>query len=170
MKKSYLALGAALLLCSPFQGMAKGDEGYKFKTIVSQKVTPVKNQASTGTCWCFATTSFFEAELLRMGKGEYDLSEMFIVRQKYMNQLADNFLRRGRGNIGEGSITSSWITAFNQVGIVPEEVYTGINYNSDRHNHSELTDYIEAIGDMAVKRRSESEQYKRWLIACLISI
>lgn len=31
MKKSYLALGAALLLCSPFQGMAKGDEGYKFK-------------------------------------------------------------------------------------------------------------------------------------------
>lgn len=161
MKKSYLALGAALLLCSPFQGMAKGDEGYKFKTIVSQKVTPVKNQASTGTCWCFATTSFFEAELLRMGKGEYDLSEMFIVRQKYMNQLADNFLRRGRGNIGEGSITSSWITAFNQVGIVPEEVYTGINYNSDRHNHSELTDYIEAIGDMAVKRRSESEQYKQ---------
>ena len=161
MKKSYLALGAALLLCSPFQGMAKGDEGYKFKTIVSQKVTPVKNQASTGTCWCFATTSFFEAELLRMGKGEYDLSEMFIVRQKYMNQLADNFLRRGRGNISEGSITSSWITAFNQVGIVPEEVYTGINYNSDRHNHSELTDYIEAIGDMAVKRRSESEQYKQ---------
>ena len=74
-------------MCSPFQGMAKGEEGYKFKTIVSQKVTPVKNQASTGTCWCFATTSFFEAELLRMGKGEYDLSEMFIVRQKYMNQL-----------------------------------------------------------------------------------
>ena len=44
---------------------------------------------------------------------------------------------------------------------MPEEVYTGINYNSDRHNHSELTDYIEAIGGMAVKRRSESEQYKQ---------
>ena len=42
-------------------------------------------------------------ELLRMGKGEYDLSEMFIVRQKYMNQMEDNYLRRGKGSIGEGS-------------------------------------------------------------------
>lgn len=97
----------------------------------------MKDQASTGTCWCFATTSFVEAELLRQGKGEYDLSEMFIVRQKYMNQLKDNFLRQGKGNIGQGSITTSWITAFNQVGIVPEEVYTGINYDSKLHNHSE---------------------------------
>ena len=36
-----------------------------------------------------------------MGKGEYDLSEMFIVRQKYMNQMEDNYLRRGKGSIGE---------------------------------------------------------------------
>ena len=48
-----------------------------------------------------------------------------------MNQLKDNFLRQGKGNIGQGSITTSWITAFNQVGIVPEEVYTGINYDSN---------------------------------------
>ena len=37
-----------------------------FTTVASQKATPVKNQASTGTCWCFATTSFMESELLRM--------------------------------------------------------------------------------------------------------
>ena len=46
-----------------------------------------------------------ESELLRMGKGTYDLSEMFIVRQKYMNQLQDNYLRRGDGNIGQGSLS-----------------------------------------------------------------
>ena len=27
-------------------------------------VTSVKDQNATGTCWCFATTSFIEAELL----------------------------------------------------------------------------------------------------------
>lgn len=64
----------------------------------------MKDQASTGTCWCFATTSFVEAELLRQGKDEYDLSEMFIVRQKYMNQLKDNFLRQGKGNIGQEAL------------------------------------------------------------------
>ena len=125
MKPIHYTLAALLLASSSL--WAQTDEGYKFETVVNQKVTPVKDQASSGTCWCFATTSFVEAELLRQGKGEYDLSEMFIVRQKYMNQLKDNFLRQGKGNIGQGSITTSWITAFNQVGIVPEEVYTGIN-------------------------------------------
>ena len=81
---------AALLCCA--SAMYAQESGYKFTTVASQKATPVKNQASTGTCWCFATTSFMESELLRMGKGEYDLSEMFIVRQKYLNQLEDNVL------------------------------------------------------------------------------
>ena len=62
-------------------------------TVKSIKTTPVKNQAATGTCWSFATTSFMETELLRMGKGEYDLSEMFIVRQKYFNQAERSFAR-----------------------------------------------------------------------------
>ena len=41
---------------------------YKFTTIKENPATSVKNQARTGTCWCFATTSFMESELLRMGK------------------------------------------------------------------------------------------------------
>lgn len=53
----------------------------KFTTITEVKTTPVKNQQSTGTCWSFATTSFIETELLRMGAPELDLSEMYIVRE-----------------------------------------------------------------------------------------
>ena len=69
-----------------FSASATFGQGYQFTEVVTVPATPVKNQAATGTCWCFATTSFMESELLRMGKGTYDLSEMFIVRQKYMNQ------------------------------------------------------------------------------------
>lgn len=151
---------AALMFASAALWAQQPTSGYQFTTIVNQKVTSVKNQAATGTCWCFATTSFIEAELLRMGKGEYDLSEMFIVRQKYMNQLEDNYLRHGKGNIGQGSITPSWFTAFEQVGIVPEEAYTGINYDSEKHNHSELASYMEAIAGQAVKLRKRSPEYK----------
>jgi C1A family cysteine protease len=53
----------------------KTEEGYKFTPLVELKATSVKNQAATGTCWCFGTTSFIESELLRKGKGEYDLSK-----------------------------------------------------------------------------------------------
>ena len=83
-------------------------QGYQFTDVVKVPATPVKNQASTG-------------------KWTYDLSEMFIVRQKYMNQLQDNYVRQGRGNIGQGSLSHTFMNAFNQVGIVPEEVYSGIN-------------------------------------------
>ena len=59
---------------------------YQFEYVKMLPATPVKNQAVTGTCWSFATTSFFESELIRMGKGEYDLSEMHTVRYNYINR------------------------------------------------------------------------------------
>ena len=141
-------------------------QGYQFTEVVTVPATPVKNQAATGTCWCFATTSFMESELLRMGKGTYDLSELFIVRQKYKNQLQDNYLRRGNGNIGQGSLSHTFMNAYRQVGIVPEEVYTGINYDSERHNHSEMVRYMHAIADVAVKTKQRSPEYDK-LIANL---
>ena len=153
MKLNYFTLAALFFI--PLSGTAQSENGYQFTTVVQQKATPVKDQAVSGTCWCFATTSFIESELLRQGKGEYDLSEMFIVRQKYLNQMADNLLRHGKGNVTQGRIT-----AFNQVGIVPEEAYTGINYNSPVHNHSELAGYVEAISAEAVKQKKNSKQYQ----------
>ncbi len=142
-----------------FSASAAFGQGYQFTEVVTVPATPVKNQAATGTCWCFATTSFMESELLRMGKGTYDLSEMFIVRQKYINQLQDNYLRRGEGNIGQGSLSHTFMNAYRQVGIVPEEVYTGINYGSERHNHSEMIRYMHAIADVAVKTKTRSPEY-----------
>ena len=68
-----IVLSCAFALC----GLAAFGQGYQFTEVARVAATPVKNQASTGTCWCFATTSFMESELLRMGKGTYDLSEMF---------------------------------------------------------------------------------------------
>lgn len=151
-----LFLSFALTLLSPLAAMS---QGYQFKDEVKVPATSVKNQASTGTCWCFATTSFMESELLRMGKGEYDLSEMFIVRQKYINQINDNYMRRGKGNVSQGSLSPSWITAFKQVGVVPEEVYSGINYDSDRHNHGELASYVSSISETAVKLKKNSPEF-----------
>lgn len=153
MKTLIISCAIALSAASAFA------QGYQFTDVAKVPATPVKNQASTGTCWCFATGSFMESELLRKGKGTYDLSEMFIVRQKYMNQLQDNYVRHGEGNIGQGSLSHTWKNAFNQVGIVPEEVYPGINYESDRHNHGEMVKYISAIADAAVKMKKRSPEY-----------
>lgn len=133
-------------------------EGFKFTTVVSLPATPVKNQSATGTCWCFATTSFMESELLRMGKGEYDLSEMFVVRKTYENRILDNYLRQGKGNLGPGSLSPSWTRVFNEDGLMPDEAYTGISYSSTVHNHSELQSYIEAVTAVPVKMKRISKE------------
>ena len=144
--------------------------GYEFTTVVSHKATPVKDQSSTGTCWCFATASFMESELLRMGKGEYDLSEMFIVRQKYMNQMEDNYLRRGKGNIGEGSLAHTFKNAYKQVGIVPEEAYSGLIDGNKEHNHGALSRYFKALVDANMLLKSVLRNIMHLSIICSIRI
>ena len=164
MKKSLFAVIALFVAVTLLPAQKAGKEavvtpeGYKFTTVVSLPASPVKNQAATGTCWCFATTSFMESELLRLGKGEYDLSEMFVVRKTYENRVRDNYLRQGKGNLGPGSLSPSWVRIFNECGIMPEEVYNGISYNSAVHNHGELQSYIEAVTAVPVKRKSVSTE------------
>jgi aminopeptidase C len=138
---------------------SKTEEGYKFTPVVELKAMPVKNQSNTGTCWCFATTSFIESELLRMGKDEYDLSEMWIVRYNYVDRLKDNFIQLGKGNLGQGSLAHDWMIEFVKNGIVPNEVYSGLNYSLPNHNHSEFNSFVNAIATVPVQRKRESDQY-----------
>jgi aminopeptidase C len=142
-------------------------EGFRFTPVVELKATSVKNQSATLTCWCFATTSFIESELLRMGKGEYDLSEMFIVRQNYVDKLKNNYLRQGKGNLGEGGLSHDWMRVFTEAGIVPDEVYKGLNYGSPTHNHRELNSFINSVASVPVQEREESTQYQQIVDAIL---
>ena len=148
MKRILAILSAALLSAAAF---AQTQTIYKFTPVKDIPVTSVKNQAATGTCWCFATVSFLEAELLRQGKGEYDLSEMFVVRGNYRDRIFDNYLRRGKGNINPGSIAHMATKAIEKYGIVPESVYDGIAYDSKSHNHGELSAYLKGIAAASVE-------------------
>ena len=62
MKKALLMAAAALCIGTAATAQYK----YEFTVVKENPATPVKNQAKTGTCWCFATTSFIESELIRM--------------------------------------------------------------------------------------------------------
>lgn len=142
---------------------------YQFKEICDNAASPVKNQNKTGTCWCFATVSFLESELLRMGKGEYDLSEMFIVRNNYEDRIFDNYLRRGNGNINPGSIAHMAINQMRDHGLMPESAYKGINYGAELHNHNEMSAYLKAIAAASVEMKVLSPEYDK-LIKSLFDI
>ncbi len=139
----------------------KTDDENHFTPVVELKATSVKNQSRTNTCWCFATCSFIESELIRMGKGEYDLSEMYIIRYNYIDRLKDNFLRQGKGNTDEGGQSHDWMKVFSESGIVPEEVYPGLNYGSPAHNHAEMNSFLKSVAEVAVSRKNSSKQYQK---------
>lgn len=116
----------------------KGSE-YKFTVVKNLDATAVQNQNMTGTCWSFSSMSFFESELIRMGKGkEYNLSEMYVARKIYPIK-ADNYIRmHGKTNMGEGGGFPDAIHVLRNYGMVPEDVYTGKKDIKDKHNHGQL--------------------------------
>jgi bleomycin hydrolase len=128
---------------------------YQFTVEVEVERTPVKNQYRTGTCWCFATISFLESELLRTGKGEFDLSEMFVVRNTYP-QKADNFLRlHGTANFSQGGQAHDVMNCIRRHGLVPESSYSGMEIGEDRHNHGEMVAVLTAMMDAVLLRKGK---------------
>jgi aminopeptidase C len=140
----------ALMLVICFSGAtAQSDEGYEFTPVKELKITPVKNQSRTGTCWCFSALGHLESELLRTGKGEYDLSEMYIVNQTYKDK-ADKYVRtNGTITFAEGGSFDDVRYAIEHYGIVPNEVQPGLNYGEEMHAHGEMESaaegYVKAI-------------------------
>jgi bleomycin hydrolase len=122
--------------------MQKIDSVYEFEPIINVETTNVKNQNRTGTCWTFAGNSFIETELLRDGKGEVDLSEMFIVRNMYPEK-ADLYVRyHGAIQFGEGALTNDVMRSIAKYGVVPESEYSTRPTNGYL-NHAEMSSILE---------------------------
>lgn len=143
-------MGLALTAVS-VQAQEKADTSFVFTDVKINPTTSVKDQNKSGTCWSFSGISFVEDELLRKGAKDIDLSEMFIVRQCYIDK-AINFVRYyGNANFGEGGGLLDVPYVFNKYGMLPEEAYTGLEYGEDKHNHGELAAILTAYLKEVVK-------------------
>lgn len=113
-------------------------QGYQFTVVKENPITPVKNQNNSGTCWSFSALGFIESELIRAGKGEHDLSEMYVVRRNYKDKAVKYIRLHGALNFAQGGSFADVIETINEYGVVPESVYNGLNYGENMHKHGEL--------------------------------
>lgn len=128
-----------------------GTGGYHFETLIDLEATPVKNQGRSATCWSYATTSFVESEMIRMGKEPVDLSEMFTVRMVYLDK-AEKYVRlHGHLNFAQGGALPDVMYVLRKYGAVPESVYDGLEYGSDINNHGELESVLKAQLDQIIR-------------------
>lgn len=154
------ALILAGLVAAPVFAQEPADTSFVFTDVISLPTTSVKDQNKSGTCWCFAGTSFFEDEIRRLGGDSLDLSEMFTVRHCYTDK-ADKYVRMyGQANFAPGGSLMDVPYVWKRYGAVPEEVYRGLEYGEDKHVHGELdavlTAYVNAIVKKPNKKLSKA--------------
>ncbi len=130
------------------------DEGYKFEVVKENPATSVKNQYRSGTCWSFSGLGLIEAELLRMGKGTFDLSEMFVVRNAYADKIAKYVRFHGNLNFAGGGGFSDVFKVIKDYGIVPEEAYNGKVIGEEKHIHGEMDAVFKAFADAVIKNKN----------------
>jgi bleomycin hydrolase len=127
---------------------------YKFTTIKEVKNSSVKDQQHAGTCWSYSSTGMIESEMLRMGKEYINLSEMFIVRHVY-EQKAINYVRmHGKTSFSAGGELNDAFDIYREYGIVPEEIYKGLNYGTTKHDHDELNEVLRQYLNGVIKSKN----------------
>ena len=135
------------------QQKATTPTGFVFTTVKEIPITSVKNQNSSSTCWSFSGLGFFEAELIRLNKGVYDLSEMFVVHHTMVDR-AENYVRlHGDASFSPGGSFYDVVYCWKNYGVVPQEVMPGIKYGEKLPVHGELDAVAEAYVDAIAKGR-----------------
>ena len=161
MKRILLLFHSTLIASFVFAQTAQKQTLQKpeFFDIKTVKATPVKNQAMTGTCWCFSTTSLLESEEIRKDKKEIDLSEMFTVRNIYIEKAKNYILRQGHTQFGEGGLSHDMIRAVGTYGAIPEAVYSGLLNGQTQYNHQQLISRLQNYLDSVLKKQPISADW-----------
>ena len=130
-------------------------KGYQFTDIKRLPATSVKDQARAGTCWSWSGISFFESEMIRMGKEPIDLSAMYIVRHAYSDK-ATKFVRlHGSMNFAVGGAFCDVMHVIKNYGIVPMDVYMGLNYGEPNHAFGEIDDVLAGYVNAVIKNSNK---------------
>ncbi len=159
MKKIVLLAAAGLASLNLMAQDAPKEEGFVFTTVKELPISSIKNQSRAGTCWCYSTMALLESELLRMGKGEYDFSEMFIVHNTYLDRADAAVRTHGDVSFSQGGSFYDVLYGMEKFGLIPEEeMRPGVMYGDTLSNHNELTAVSNAVVDAIAKGRHRSLQ------------
>ena len=164
MKKSLLLAVAMCLLpasmAASSRQLAETDDTVKFTVVKELPITSIKDQNQSGTCWAYSSLGFFEAELLRMGKGSHDLCESFLVYKTYMDRADKAVRTHGDVSFSQGGSFYDAVYCLKHYGIVPQDAmpFPGSLYGDSLFNFNQLdavtSAYVGAIAKGNLKKIS----------------
>ena len=134
-----------------------------FISIKSNPATIVKNQENTGTCWSFSTTTLIESQALQNNFGNFDLSEMFTVRNIYVEKAKNYIHRQGHAQFSEGGLGHDVIRSVAAYGILPESAYAGLANGQKTYDHGEMFKKLKGYLDRVIATAGTNPISSDWL-------
>lgn len=157
MKKNLFA-AALLLSVSVSTAFAATNDSITFTVVKENPITSIKDQNRSGTCWCYSSLGFLEAELLRLGKGEYDLCESFVVHHTMVDRAKASVRLHGDISFSEGGSFYDVIYCMKHYGLAPQEAMPepGTLQGDSLFNFEELS----AVAGAVVEKLAKGKQKK----------
>ena len=138
-----------------------------FTTIKEHKITSIKDQNRSGTCWAYSTLSFFESEILKATGKTYDLCEMFVANKDYMERAVFNVRMHGDSQFSQGGAAEDVLDIIKHYGICPENAMPlpGTPQGDSLANFNEFFSVMEPYVAAVAKNKASkiSNQWKKGL-------
>ncbi len=132
----------------------------KFTVVKENKITSIKDQNRSGTCWDYSTLSFFEAEILKATGKTYDLDESFVASKTYMDRAIQVVRLHGDCQFSQGGSAYDPLYCIQHYGIAPQGImpFPGSLYGDSLNNFNEffsvMEPYVKAIATSSAKKIS----------------
>lgn len=160
--KQILTLALAAVIATGANAEEKKDSVNKnkpvFTVVKENKITSIKDQSRSGTCWAYSTLSFFESEILRNTGKTYDLCENFVASKTYMDRAIASVRMHGDISFSQGGSSYDPLYCAINYGLCPEEAMPapGTPQGDSLNNFDEffnvMTPYVEGIAKSNSKK------------------
>ena len=160
MNRNLLVAAAALCMLPGTISAQKAEkkDTLAFTVVKENPITSIKDQNQSGTCWAYSSLAFFEAELLRMGKGDHDLCESYLVYNTYMDRADKHVRTHGDASFSQGGSFYDAVYCLKHYGFVPQDAMPapGAPYGDSLFNFNQLdavtNAYVGAIAKGKLKK------------------
>ena len=160
--KQILTLALAAVIATGANAEEKKDSVNKnkpvFTVVKENKITSIKDQSRSGTCWAYSTLSFFESEILRNTGKTYDLCENYVASKTYMDRATASVRMHGDISFSQGGSSYDPLYCAVNYGLCPEDAMPapGTPQGDSLNNFDEffnvMTPYVEGIAKSNSKK------------------
>ena len=168
--KKYIIMAAAALSILPAAAQEAKTDTLKdtliFEPVISNPITSIKNQNSSGTCWAYSSLAFLESEVLKKHPEmkDIDLCESFLVSKTYVDRADKHVRTHGDASFSQGGSFEDAIFCMEHYGLIPEGImpYPITEYGDSLFNFSTLFPPMAAYLKSVAPSDAKKIQHKGW--------